>query len=255
MTGVLIPLSTRLLREAAIYKEAHGINTAGAVVGMFVSSTEPGVGHGFVKAGDTLSQIDVPGANRTEAYGINSAGEIVGTYIDSTGRMQGYHLLPNGTFMTVNIPVQDVMMTDVRGINSAGQIVGTFGTNAGTQGFVMIGGQLTPINVPGGLLTYASGINDAGHVVGHFTDPASGRARGFLYADGTFTVIDHPAGLGTFLTGINNQGQLSGIFLERFGQDGFLDRGFVASPVPVPAALLLFATGLAALGLAKRRIA
>ncbi len=63
--------------------EPLDIDAFGHIVGVYYDAD--GVGHGFLMAGETFTQIDYPGAAGTAAYGINSAGQIVGTHADIAG--------------------------------------------------------------------------------------------------------------------------------------------------------------------------
>ena len=63
----------------------------------------------------------------------------------------------------------------------------------------------------------------------------------------TFTTLDVP-GFFTDAFGINNVGQVVGFFSDSSGV-----HGFVASPVPLPAAVWLLGTTLGGLGLVRRR--
>ena len=64
----------------------------------------------------------------------------------------------------------------------------------------------------------------------------------------TFTTLDVPGAIFTAAVGINNAGQVVGFFRDSSGQ-----HGFVASPVPLPAAVWLLGTTLGGLGLVRRR--
>jgi len=74
--------------------------------------------------------------------------------------------------------------------------------------------------------------------------------HGFLRdPGGTFTTLDPLGSTLTFAVGINDRSQIVGVFLDSSG----VQHGFLATPVPEPA-LLLLASGLAAMsGVAWRR--
>ena len=138
-------------------------------------------------------------------------------------------------------------MTQEFGINNAGQVVGDFNDSSGTHGFINTGGTFTTLDVPGAVETDASGINNAGQVVGVFSD-SRGVFHGFINTGGTFTTLDVPGAGETDAFGINDAGQVVGFFSDSSGQ-----HGFVASPVPLPAAVWLLGTTLGGLGLVRRR--
>lgn len=107
--------------------DALGINSAGDIVGRYVSAD--GDTHGYLR--DTQGQftpIDFPGANFTVAAGIDPSGDIVGNY-----RLRGEpatvrhgFLRRNGTFTTINAP--RAVFTNALGISRNGEIVGRFCT-------------------------------------------------------------------------------------------------------------------------------
>jgi probable HAF family extracellular repeat protein len=144
--------------------KASGINDAGQIVGT-VPATKA---YGFLFSNGTTTGIYVPGSFGTEAIGINDAGVIVGSYYD--GRADHGLLVSNGTYTTLNVA------GFASGINNAGEIVGSEGFGGS---FLLSGGRLTTINVPGSEFTDAVGINDLGEIVGYYQD-ASGAYHGFL---------------------------------------------------------------------------
>ena len=66
----------------------------------------------------------------------------------------------------------------------------------------------------------------------------------------SFTPFDVPGASATAARGINNAGQVVG----GFGDSSGLFHGFVASPVPLPAAVWLLGTTLGGLGFVRRRL-
>ena len=106
----------------------------------------------------------------------------------------------------------------------------------------------TTLDFPEMYFTSAFGINNAGQVVGFFND--SSGSHGFINTGGTFTTLDVPGAGSTFARGINDAGQVVG----RFRDNSRLFHGFVASPVPLPAAVWLLGTTLGGLGFVRRRL-
>lgn len=81
MTGAA---ATVLDVPGASITNADGINDAGHIVGAYADAA--GIGHGFLKIGNTFFDIDAPGAtSETAAFGINNRGLIVGEFYDATG--------------------------------------------------------------------------------------------------------------------------------------------------------------------------
>ena len=95
--------------------------------------------------------------------------------------------------------------------------------------------------------TFARGMNEAGYIVGEYGG-RDNKSHGFLYDGSGIFTIDHPMGT-TGLTAINSHGQIAGHYE---GSDG-LYHMFIASPVPIPGAVWLFASGLVGLAGYRRK--
>ena len=107
--------------------DALGINSAGDIVGRYVSAD--GNTHGYLRdrSGGFIS-IDFPGANFTVAAGIDPSGDIVGQYrlSDEPAMVRHGFLRRNGAFTTINAP--RARFTNALGISRNGEIVGRFCT-------------------------------------------------------------------------------------------------------------------------------
>jgi probable HAF family extracellular repeat protein len=141
------------------------------------------------------------------------------------------------TFTTLDVP-------NALGINNAGQIVGSTFDGTRVHGFVLSGGSLTLLDVPGSVSTTARGINDAGQIVGTFED-ASLRNHGFLFSGGTFTLLDAPDSFATFATDINTAGEIVGIFDDASRRrHGFVFSGGSFTPLDIPGSIYTLAFGI-----------
>ncbi len=184
----------------------------------------------------------------TAARGINTSGQIVGTYRDAPSLSYGYYLPSlGGVPTTIDYGGH---YTQAMGINNNGQIVGTYVTSAGNiYGFSVAYNDLSsPTDIIHGTdKTYAFGINDSGTIVGCYIDGTGW--HGYIYENGSFETIDFP-GSG----GVSYQTRIYGISADGWLVGDYYDNGiyhaFLATPtdwevpVPVPATLVLFGSGL-----------
>ncbi len=237
---------TPLIVPGAPRTAAANINDPGQIVGFFRDTAV--VNHGFLLSGGGFTTIDPAGATASFANGINDSSGIVGQYTDAAGIDHGF-LLSGGTFTTIDIP--GATSTSANDINDAGLIVGFFTDAAGRDRSYLrnLDGSFTLIDVPGATDTRVEGgINNRGDIVGDFTDP-TGAIHGFLLSNGAFTTIDVPGATDSFAIGLNDLGAIVGAFDPSGPNPRRL--GFLATPVPEPSTLLLFAAAF--LGLAGWR--
>jgi hypothetical protein len=240
---------------------AFGINSADDVVG-----TQNGTAF-FAAPGGSALTLATPGSAST-AFGINDAGNIVGQFTSAVA-MPGFLITNNSglNFTTINAP-SGPNAVNAQGINGNGRIVGFYlGIDGQVHGFTAlaeaaVNGELTGIPVadpaipmvagePGATFVFSQilGINDSGIAVGYYGDSTTSQ-HGFLYntQTGAYTFLDDPAeqfsgGVEiTQITGINNLGEITGFYSDANG----VFHGFVAAPVPEPAALPLAGLGLLA---------
>jgi hypothetical protein len=125
---------------------ASGINDHGQICGYYKDSQ--GVYHGFVKDGETITSIDVPGArggpnSGTGPGNINNEGEVAGPYI-AGGLFHGF-VLRGGVYVTVDVP--GATQTYIHGNNNRGDLVGMYWDSSGrAHGFVATPERLSIVN-------------------------------------------------------------------------------------------------------------
>jgi len=148
-------------------------------------------------------------------------------------------------------------------INDHGEIVGFSGSSSGggaAHAFLFSGGMMSDLGRLSDVYSLAIGINNKGQVVGFSLD-TNNISSGFLYSDGKQQKLNEllPDGSGwnidaidpyTFNSyGVNDAGQIVGA-----GHINGETHAFLMTPVPIPAALWLFGSGLLGLtGLARSR--
>jgi probable HAF family extracellular repeat protein len=211
------PTFTTIDVPGAISTDAIDINSAGDIVGRYVSAS--GKTHGFLLSGSVFTSIDFPDAVLTMAFGINSSGDIVGTYRTADGHSHGF-LLGGGVFSSIDF---SATFTRAQGINARGDIVGRYDDASGRRhGFLLSeGGEFTSIDFPGDVDTAAWGITPARKITGRYQS-ADGRSHGFLLSGGEFITIDFPGAVETApepgpLVRINPRGDIVGSYCDAGG--------------------------------------
>ena len=232
----------------SVFTQAHAINPAGDIVGVYEDSSN-GV-HGFLRAPDGIfTTFDAPGAEGTNAYSINPAGAIAGFYLDSGHVVHGFLRTPDGTITTIDapgaitapVPGPIAFGTFAFNINPAGAIAGEYeDNNIVNHGFLRApDGTITTFDAPGagtgpnqGTTTATTdGLNPKGAIAGTTIDD-NGAFNGFVRApDGTIVEFEVPgagtgSGQGTNPAGINPAGTIPGSFIDSSG----VNHGFVRAP-------------------------
>ena len=264
---------TAFTRPGFAQTGAAGINNAGDITG--VSITAGNTGNGFVRSGTTGAYTDIvptfPGAYYSEAIGINNSGAVTGYYVTDpaatvatlTQYAHGFVSL-GGAYIAVDVPSAAGHGTQVTAINDSGIITGSYYDNGDGLSHPFVGlydpttndFNLTPVpdlfgspsaslgNITNNLLTtynalYPTLASPTGFVAAAFVIDLGG---------GGLTPLNKPGSFFTDVFGINQTGQVTGFYLDPTGA-----HGFIATPVPEPAAWTLMIAGFGLVGVAARR--
>jgi probable HAF family extracellular repeat protein len=265
---------------------ARDINNSGAVTGSAAYAS--GDVNAFIYSDGSLQSLGTAGTSdgsvsyRSSAgFSINSTGQVVGSssrdFQDGTSNSSGYlfengnvtyrssilrAINDSGAMVGGNTLRQGDSFSTIPGfctglfcepyaedINNKGTIVGTSHTAFdGDHAFMYDGNTVTDLGALNGGASFANGINEWEQIVGRSSNSA------FIYENGAMldlnTLIDPAEGWNLQeANDINESGQIVG-----WGFNGFQTRAFLLTPVPVPAAVWLFASGLIGLaGFARRK--
>jgi probable HAF family extracellular repeat protein len=236
---------------------ASGVNNTGKVVGIsdvLVSGTNQR--HAFIwDASNGMQDLGSLGG-LSSARRINDAGQAVGYYMGDDGKQHAF-IWSEGNGM------QDLGVTgngsQANGINEKGQVVGESNGGYGSFFWSEATGAKNLKTFGSNRRIYAYDINSAGQIVGYGSPAPGSGDRAVIWN----TYDSSPVDLNTIYTdaiangwilseatGINDKGQITGWMRQANGSDL---HAFVLTPVPLPPAVLLFGSGLAGLGLFRRR--
>lgn len=245
-------LTKALTQPAAVGTEAHGINSAGVVVGdMPVAGSKIGARQAYFLYNNTVKTIGTSDWFRSNANGINDANVIVGDYQTLAGQF-GFARLPSGKIISIHAPASAGERPAVfaTGISNHGLIVGNYITSdmhqhgftanlrSAKNGVITLTPVADPVipvvpGEPGATLFGPSirGVNDQGMAVGDYLD-STGSAHGFFYNThtGKYTFLDSPSTaisdgeVTTHISGINDSYQIVGYYTDA----NFVAHGFVA---------------------------
>ena len=210
--------------------------------------------HAFLYSGSSMTDLGTLGGTSSFARAINDSSQTVGWATNLAGDRRAF-LYENGTMS--DLGTLGGSRSEARYINASGQVVG-FATNSinRRRAFLYENGGMVDLGTLGGMESEGRAINDQGDIVGWAND-SNGIRQGFLYQNGN--MIDLCGLVDCIAMGwdtlelpydINENGDIVG----RGIMDGKF-RAFLitASPVPVPAAVWLFASGLLGLAAVARR--
>lgn len=247
---------------------AYDINDNGQVVGSAYIEQDAAF-HAFVSAPNGGELLDIgryPGANgrNSAAFGINSTGTTVGILYTNNAveyYTRAFILPSNGEEKLIELGTLGGSSSAAMDINDLGAVVGFSTTIDGeTHAFISStsDGALIGLGTLGGTESYALGINNSGQVVGYSYVTENIEHRAFVSAANGGPLIDlntllEPSALllgGYILVdarAINDSGQIVGTAML----NGDL-RAYLATPVPVPAAIWYLGPALGVLGALSR---
>jgi probable HAF family extracellular repeat protein len=237
-----------------------GINNHGQVVGFI--SPDAVISSATRWDGTAMTDLGNLGGQTSVANGINDAGQAVG-YSTTLGEDAKHATLWNGNSLT-DLGTLGGTNSAANSINNAGQIVGNASITGDSAQHAALWNSInlaaTDLGTLGGD-SNAQAINNLGQIVG-FSNLADGTQHATLWKDGSLFDLNNYLGSdlkasGWYLfqaNGINDNGVIVGWAVNGLDSSLFGSFMLTPTPVPVPAALWLFGSGLAGLvGVMKRR--
>jgi probable HAF family extracellular repeat protein len=246
---------------------ATAINDSGVVVG-YTGEGSTGLyapTSAFIYDGSGTA-TRIPGATvgstsgSSSATAINNNGLVTG-YSTANGKAQAF-IYDSSDSSSIATPLGTLggLTSNGKAINDSGAVVGYSLLSDGvtSHAFLYENGQMNDLGALGGTAnsSEANAINNKGVIVGN----SNGHA--FVYENGLMTdlntLIDPSLGFTLInATGINNLGQIVGYgtvnVLYTDGKVYSQERAFALTPTPIPAALPLFASGLAGMFFMRRK--
>ena len=208
---------------------AMAINDYGKIVG-WADPLESDRARAFLYENGRMTDLGTFGGTDSAAYNINNRGQVVGQAMLPDGSGHAF-LYENGRMTDLN-PL-GIGNSAATAINDRGDI-----TIAGGRGFLYADGVATELDSERTL--HPMDINNRGEIVGRY-HPWPEPEHAFLWRDGALFdlndfVSEESGWLLTEATAINDSGYIVGYGLV----DGQYPRGFLLTPVPEPASLIVW---------------
>lgn len=253
---------------SALASSAFGISNTGVIVGSFYETTviDPGTGNtvpgptkGFILDGGVFTIVDQGTGAFTQMRGVSPDGRWAsGYYLAASGQNLGF-VLDRSSGSIIDVTAPGSQFTIPQGINGNGVVAGSDffpGPSPSRPGFTydLVNNVRTSYDFAGYARTAVRDVSNAGVLAGWLQQsPAAGGAVvGFVGTPGSFETLSVNGSNNTTIQSMNENGWLVGNYTLADGTP----LGFIAAPVPEPAALLMWACGgLVLLVMARRRAA
>jgi probable HAF family extracellular repeat protein len=249
------------------FSVANSINDLGQAVGTAISTNSHYTQAVLFSNGIATALGILPGGHASYAYSINNSGQAVGYSTTSIYDGPSYATLYSNGQIT-NLGGLGGSQSAAYSINNSGQAVGfayTGGDNGTAHAALFSNGKVVDLGTlpgEGNNFSFANSINNSGIAVGYAQNYSPtgvwGTGRAVMYSNGTATdlnsLVDAANGWTlTYASDINELGQIVGKGILNGHETAFLLTPDSATPTPIPAASLLFGSGLMGLlGLRRR---